>query len=171
MRATFVFEIMPGEWLSANSRPRSPYDRADRTRKLRTKARLYGLKLMRESQGAARVTCKDNSGNVIAMFEDGDGHLAGGPLFHADRPAYYTAEIGWPRGGRTDSDNAAPTVKALLDGLVDVGILSDDADEILHVRSFMRDPDNTRPTTHRVTLTIGDCFCPECRPHAGKRAD
>ncbi|QSR25546.1 hypothetical protein CFH99_07910 [Nocardioides aromaticivorans] len=40
--------------------------------------------------------------------------------------AHIAAFIGYPRNGRADPANAAPTVKALIDGLVDAGVFPDD---------------------------------------------
>lgn len=48
----------------------------------------------------------------------------------ADLPAFDVAHIaafiGYPRNGRADPANASPTVKALIDGLVDAGVFPDD---------------------------------------------
>lgn len=48
----------------------------------------------------------------------------------ADTPtlgtSHVAAFIGYPRNGKADPANAAPTVKALIDGLVDAGVWPDD---------------------------------------------
>lgn len=41
-------------------------------------------------------------------------------------PVHITAHIHKPRGGRYDPGNLYPTAKALVDGLVDAGLLTDD---------------------------------------------
>jgi hypothetical protein len=42
-------------------------------------------------------------------------------------PVHITAHIWKPRGGRYDPNNLAPTTKAIVDGLVDAGLLADDS--------------------------------------------
>jgi hypothetical protein len=39
---------------------------------------------------------------------------------------HVAAFIGYPRNGKADPANAAPTVKALIDGMVDAGVWPDD---------------------------------------------
>lgn len=41
-------------------------------------------------------------------------------------PVHTTAIIGYKTAGRADPANANPTVKALIDGIVDAGIIPDD---------------------------------------------
>lgn len=54
-----------------------------------------------------------------------------------DGPVQLDVAIAWPDRRRRDTPNAYPTVKALLDGLVDAGILSDDRDGVI-VATTMR---------------------------------
>lgn len=42
-------------------------------------------------------------------------------------PVHITAHIQKQRGGRWDPNNLAPTTKAIVDGIVDAGILEDDS--------------------------------------------
>jgi hypothetical protein len=42
-------------------------------------------------------------------------------------PVHITAHIFKPRAGRYDPNNLAPTTKAIVDGLVDAGLLADDS--------------------------------------------
>jgi Holliday junction resolvase RusA-like endonuclease len=44
-------------------------------------------------------------------------------------PVHITAHIFKPRAGRYDTNNLAPTTKAIVDGLVDAGLLRDDSTE------------------------------------------
>lgn len=44
-------------------------------------------------------------------------------------PVHITAHIWKPRAGRYDPNNLAPTTKAIVDGLVDAGLLADDSVE------------------------------------------
>lgn len=65
-----------------------------------------------------------------------------------------TAVIGYPTATRADPANAAPTVKAIIDGLVDAGVWDDD--DHLHIPSvaFERDPQKSPKGTHTITLII-----------------
>lgn len=69
-------------------------------------------------------------------------------------PSIVTAVIGYPAATRADPANAAPTVKAIIDGFVDARVWDDDDD--LHIPSiaFERDPNKTQKGTHTVTLII-----------------
>ena len=66
--------------------------------------RLWGYLLAREGQGDARL--------------------------HLTR-ARVEFEFAYPDRRRRDRHNLAPTVKALMDGLIDAGLLPDDADRFL----------------------------------------
>lgn len=44
-------------------------------------------------------------------------------------PCRMTVDVGWPDKRRRDRSNAASTIKALLDGVVEAGVLADDSDE------------------------------------------
>lgn len=59
------------------------------------------------------------------------GRAVGSCHDRVDTPCHMTVDIGWPDKRRRDRSNAASTVKALLDGVVDAGILTDDSD--LHI--------------------------------------
>lgn len=47
------------------------------------------------------------------------------------RRAHLTVRVGWPDKRRRDVANIAPTIKALVDGIVDAGLLPDDDDRHL----------------------------------------
>lgn len=53
-----------------------------------------------------------------------------------DPPVIITATVQYARAGRHDAHNLQPTVKALIDGLVDGGLLVDDSDEYVHAVVF-----------------------------------
>lgn len=72
--------------------------------KLTKQLRQWGYLLGREGEGAARL------GLTHARVE---------------------VEFAYPDRRRRDRSNLAPTVKALMDGLIDAGLLPDDADRFL----------------------------------------
>lgn len=69
-------------------------------------------------------------------------------------PCVVTAVIGYPTKGRADPTNAAPTVKAIVDGLVDARAWDDDDHTHIPSVAFERDPNKTEKGTHAVTLII-----------------
>jgi len=46
--------------------------------------------------------------------------------------------VGWPDRRRRDVPNLWPTIKALVDGIVDAGILPDDNDDVVTALTFRR---------------------------------
>jgi crossover junction endodeoxyribonuclease RusA len=64
------------------------------------------------------------------------------------------AHISYPRNGRADPANAAPTVKALIDGLVDGGVLADDDHEHLLGPDYRRDPATGVTGLWRVRIVL-----------------
>lgn len=69
-------------------------------------------------------------------------------------PSVVTILIGYPTTGRADPANAAPAVKAIIDGLVDARVWDDD--DHLHIPSvaFTRNPNKAPKGTHVITLII-----------------
>jgi len=49
------------------------------------------------------------------------------PELRLETPVHILAQIHKPRGGRWDPNNLSPTTKAIVDGLVDAGLLPDDS--------------------------------------------
>lgn len=66
-----------------------------------------------------------------------------------------TASIGYPTAGRADPSNAAPTVKAVLDGITDSagGWADDDSDHVISV-AYVRGPETQRRGVYRVVIEI-----------------
>ena len=75
---------------------------------------------------------------------------AGQPKFER---AYACAFI-QVRGGRFDPNNAWPTIKALLDGMVEAGLLPDDDSQHLSGPDMRKDPGKAPKGVRRVRLTI-----------------
>lgn len=69
-------------------------------------------------------------------------------------PSVVTILIGYPTTGRADPANAAPTVKAVIDGLVDARVWDDDDHRHIPSVAFTRTTDKTPKGTHTVTLII-----------------
>lgn len=68
--------------------------------------------------------------------------------------SHVAAFIGYPRNGRADPANAAPTIKALIDGLVDAGVFEDDDSTHLLGPTYLRDKASGQPGMYRVRLVI-----------------
>lgn len=62
------------------------------------------------------------------------------PLFDKDHPCILTIEVHPPTKRKMDSPNWYPTVKALIDGLVDAGLLTDDNNEVIREVRFRTGP-------------------------------
>jgi crossover junction endodeoxyribonuclease RusA len=67
---------------------------------------------------------------------------------------HVAAFIGYPRGGRADPSNAAPTVKALVDGLTDAGCWPDDDHTNVIGPTFLRDPATGKKGVHTVRFVL-----------------
>ena len=52
----------------------------------------------------------------------------------SSEPVVLHIDIGWPDARRRDAENLAGTVKALTDGAVDSGLISDDRDSVIKSR-------------------------------------
>lgn len=62
--------------------------------------------------------------------------LDGMPRFNTENPCIVTINVKPPTRRRMDAPNWYPTVKALVDGFVDVGYLSDDNNSIIKETRF-----------------------------------
>ncbi len=121
---TLVFTIPPTLWLTSN---RAPHNRGHRSRQVGDLQAIAAL-IARE-QGAKPIV-----GPVLADWT-----------------------VCYPKGVRRDKGdpvNASVTTKALLDGIVNAGILEDDGP--LHVvrESFQRGPNLTVPSLHEIRLVL-----------------
>ena len=68
-------------------------------------------------------------------------------------PCHVAAFIGYPSNRKADPANAAPTVKALIDGLVDAGVWPDDDSTHVIGPTYLRDP-KTADGTYSVRLVL-----------------
>lgn len=69
-------------------------------------------------------------------------------------PVHVLATIGYPSRRRSDPDNYHPTVKALIDGIVQAGLLEDDDHRHVSLIAYTRDPNLAPKGTHTVKITI-----------------
>lgn len=67
---------------------------------------------------------------------------------------HVAAFVGYPRAGRADPANSAPTVKALIDGLVDAGVWPDDDSTHVIGPTYLRDRTKSAPHTHTIRLVL-----------------
>ncbi len=65
--------------------------------------------------------------------------------------------VHYPKGVRLDvgeASNAQPTTKALLDGLVNAGLIEDDGPRWILSEKFQRGPNLDRASDHEIHLTL-----------------
>lgn len=70
------------------------------------------------------------------------------------KPVHITAHIGYPTNGKADPANAHPTVKAIVDGLVQAGVLVEDSHEWVTGPDYRRDAKLAPKGMHTVRLEI-----------------
>lgn len=69
-------------------------------------------------------------------------------------PTTVAVQVHYPRNGTADPSNAAPTVKAALDGITDSGAWPDDNSEHVVEVSYRRGPKTGVKGMYRLTLTF-----------------
>lgn len=67
---------------------------------------------------------------------------------------HVAAFIGYMRNGTADPANAAPTVKALIDGMTDAGVWADDDSTHVIGPTYLRDPKSPTPGHYTVRLVL-----------------
>ena len=123
MTDTITLTIPAGEWLSSNQRLHWA-QKARRTRSIRTRAFMLGLAALR----AGDVTARTGKTHVHVL-------------------------VAYPTARKADPPNAYPTVKAIIDGLVDARIFPDDNSDHVSL-GFDRDPKKSALGTYRLTLAL-----------------
>lgn len=68
--------------------------------------------------------------------------------------AHVAAFIGYTRNGKADPANASPTVKALIDGMVDAGVWPDDDSTHVIGPTYLRGPKSPTPGHYTVRLVL-----------------
>jgi len=66
---------------------------------------------------------------------------------------HVAAFIGYPRNSKADPSNAFPTVKALIDGMVDAGVWPDDDSTHVIGPTYLRG-NKCDPNTHTIRLVL-----------------
>lgn len=77
--------------------------------------------------------------------------LAKRDRLRVETPTLLTVRVGYPTKARADMENAHPTVKALIDGLVDADALPDDSSQYIVATTWARGP-KCEKGTHVVEL-------------------
>lgn len=72
------------------------------------------------------------------------------PLLHR---VHFTCEPRWTTRKRRDALNIAPTIKAVIDGIVDAGVIVDDADEYVTGVEVRNGPAAKGVARLRITIT------------------
>jgi len=91
---------------------------------------------------------------TAALREYGRFNAVAGMATRPLGPCHVAAFIGYPRSGRADPANAAPTVKALIDGLVDAGVWPDDDSTYVIGPTYLRDKASGQAGVHTVRLVL-----------------
>lgn len=100
-----------------------------------------------------------------------DWRKAGAQACLLERPpkmeqAFITTWTQYPKGTLPDADAHAPTLKCLLDGIVDAGVLPNDNREYVKAILFLasvKGPKGSRPTVY-VNLDPTSCVIPDAYP-------
>lgn len=69
---------------------------------------------------------------------------------------HITAFIGYPTATKADAENAAPSVKACIDGLRDAGVIPDDNSEHVIGPDYRREVGKAPKGTHTIRLVLVD---------------
>lgn len=79
--------------------------------------------------------------------------LARSKRLRVETPTLLTVMVGYPTNTRADMENAHPTVKAIIDGLVDADALPDDSSQYIVATTWARGP-KCEKGTHVVDLVF-----------------
>ena len=88
-------------------------------------------RLVSKLRQLARAEVVDQLRNVEAVFTLDDG-----PMFTNLNPCGVTLTVFTPNNRRSDPDNLQPTLKAIMDGITESGLWSDDNHEIVKFTKY-----------------------------------
>lgn len=89
--------------------------------------------------------------NLEARQQVGD--LSEEKIFSEEHPCYVIVHIAPPTNRRMDPPNWYPTIKALIDGLTDMGMFADDNKNIITGFLFLGEP-KTQNKKYRIVLEL-----------------
>lgn len=94
------------------------------------------------------------------------------PIGPLDGPVHVTWTVRYGKGtGRADASNAQPTTKALLDAVVQAGVLPDDDSRTVVAETFRRGPNTTERGDRRIDVELAPAARPTpTEPDARERA-
>ena len=69
-------------------------------------------------------------------------------------PVHVTVHVGYPTRTKADPINAAPTVKPIIDGIVDARILPEDNSDVITAITYVRDTELAPRGTHTIRIDI-----------------
>lgn len=81
------------------------------------------------------------------------GRAVGSCHDRVETPCHMTVDVGWPDKKLRDRANAAPTWKALIDGLVDAGVLAADDDHHITRETYTSHVEGDKGRIH-LTITL-----------------
>ncbi len=100
-----------------------------------------------------RLHWAPKSKRTAALREMGYTAVTADPIGSFD-VTHVAAFIGYPTNAKADPANAAPTVKALIDGMTDAGVWADDDSTHVLGPTFLRDPKSPTPGHYTVRLVL-----------------
>lgn len=118
-------------WISSNARIHH-MERAKRTRQIRQHARAAALAIARQAGHARRL-----------------------PIWASQNPCHVRIRISNPTRQKFDPANASPAAKAILDGITDAGLWTDDDHRVVKAVTFMAGPGLAPKDHHTVDIEIG----------------
>lgn len=74
--------------------------------------------------------------------------------FSKENPCLVIVTIHPPTKKRMDPPNWYPTIKALLDGMVDRGVFTDDNSDVIKQFTFEQGDLYHKPNTYKITITV-----------------
>lgn len=93
-----------------------------------------------------RTSALRTMGSLAAMNAGEDGEL--------HDVTHVAAFIGYLHNGKADPANAAPTIKALIDGMTDAGVWEDDDSTHVIGPTYLRGPKSPTPGHYTVRLVL-----------------
>lgn len=97
---------------------------------------------------------RENRDKITVLRQSACFHARKNLLKPIHEPVWIHARIGLPHRRQFDPPNAWPTIKPIIDGLVDAGVLQDDDSTHAPYTSFSRDPNKSPKDKYRITIYL-----------------